>query len=78
MATVKTYKPIPNKCPLTGRNHALVKAAAGKGLTGIVITRGLGKGSARTGWNLSCDQIPQLHLGYEIKEAEERIGKISI
>lgn len=60
------------------KSHALVNAAYDKGLTNVTITRGLGKGAARTGWTLECDQVPRLHLGYEIKEAEDRIKKISI
>jgi hypothetical protein len=67
-----------NPCGPLSKNHALVIAAYQKGLTGIKIVKGLGKGAARTGWTLECDQVPKLHLGYEIKEAEARINKISI
>jgi hypothetical protein len=67
-----------NPCGPLSKNHALVIAAYQKGLTGIRIIKGLGKGAARTGWTLECDQIPRLHLGYEITEAENRITKISI
>lgn len=71
--TVKIYRPIPGQ-----RTHALVKAAAAKGLTNVTITRGLGKGAARTGWTLHSDQVPRLHLGYEIDESLNRISQISI
>lgn len=60
------------------KTHQLVRAAYDKGLTRVKIIRGLGKGADRTGWTLECDQIKRLHLGYEIKEAEARISRISI
>jgi hypothetical protein len=60
------------------KTHQLVRAAYDKGLTHVKIIRGLGKGAARTGWTLECAQVPKLHLGYEIKEAEARINKITV
>lgn len=76
MATLKTYT--HNPCGPLSKNHKLVIAAYQKGLTGIKIIRGLGKGADRTGWTLECDQVPKLHLGYEIAEAEIRINQILV
>jgi hypothetical protein len=60
------------------RQHRLVKAAKQKGLTGIKITHYEKKSSAYfEGWYLQADQQPhQLHLGYSMKESEERISRI--
>lgn len=78
MATSKVYTVKENLHPSHSKNHRLVRAAYRKGLTGIKISWYGAMSRYVNGWILESDQIPQLHLGYQIKEAEERINKISI
>jgi hypothetical protein len=77
MATPKYYTAKPNTCPLSSKNHRLVRAAAAQKLTSILIMW-FPEGYLKSGWNIQSDQVPYLHLGFEIAEAETRIRKISI
>jgi hypothetical protein len=77
MATPKYYTVKPNICPLHSKNHRLVRVAAARKLTGILIAW-FPDGYLKAGWNIQCDQVPYLHLGFEIAEAETRINKITI
>jgi hypothetical protein len=77
MATPKYYTVKPNTCPLKSVNHRLVRAAAARGLTKILIVW-FPCGYLKAGWNIQSEQVPYLHLGFEISEAENRINQISI
>lgn len=59
------------------RNHRLIRAAYAKGLTNVTITRQPASAPGG-GWWLKCDEYEkQLHLGYQVAEAETRINRIS-
>lgn len=74
---LKVHQVKPGTRPLSKKNHALVRAAASSGLTGIKIIR-YPKSSIWHGWVLESDQISHLHLGFEMMEAEVRIHQISV
>lgn len=62
------------------KRHRLVKAATSKKLTSIRIVWApkFGTRTHRSGWTLESDQVKNLHLGFEILEAETRISKITL
>jgi hypothetical protein len=68
-----TYTVKENHHPSSCKNHILVREAHKKRLTGIKIIRNLDN---MRGWVIECDQIPRLHLGFEVSEAIARIEKI--
>jgi hypothetical protein len=77
MAEIKYYTANPNTCPLHSKNHRLVRAASERGLTKVLILF-YPRGYIKKGWYIQSDQVPVLHLGHEIAEAETRIRQISI
>lgn len=73
MAEIKTYTVANNKY------HRLIKAAVKKELNNIVISWYPALNyTRRTGWYLECTEVPYLHLGYEVSEAEKRINAIEL
>ena len=73
------HKPVENHHPSHSKNHKLVRAAYSAGLTNIVITKyATNDRNAfnKRGWYLDCDQVKNLHLGFEVAESEARIKRI--
>jgi len=75
MNTPTVYKVVDNHHPSHSKNHRLVRAAYSAGLTNIVIEKYTpGRTFAeKKGWYLTCDQVKNLHLGFEVAESEKRI-----